>query len=180
MHAAAEAQIVGDIMSSRSVHVGPDATVELLLREAPTASIVHVVCHGHFISGAPFMAQLRMTPTSSHDGRLTMAELRERDFHDTRLVVLSACETGVVDIRGGDESLGLTRAFLEAGVPAIVATLWGVDDAFTAEFMRVFYGDLRRGAGPAVALRAAREAFIHSDQYSAPYFWAPFSLLGAA
>ena len=76
---------------------------------------------------------------------------------------------------------GLTRAFLYAGSDSVLATLWEVDDASTLALMKQFYGGLRKAAGTeakATALAQAQRALLSSKDYSHPYFWAPFVLVG--
>ncbi|MEK7407515.1 MAG: CHAT domain-containing protein [Acidobacteriota bacterium] len=100
---------------------------------------------------------------------------------DADLVVLSACQTGLGKLVRGEGMIGLTRAVLYAGSPRVVVSLWEVNDLATAVFMAAFYGAMRRGAGPAAALRKAKLSFLRSDTpaYRHPYFWAPFVLTGA-
>jgi CHAT domain-containing protein len=95
------------------------------------------------------------------------------------LVTLSACETGLGRLSGGDEQIGLVRAFGFAGAEAVLATLWRVDDASTFVFMDHVYRRIAEGSTPAAALRAAQLAFIRAPDpaYRAhPYFWAGFQL----
>jgi CHAT domain-containing protein len=75
--------------------------------------------------------------------------------------------------------ISLTRGFLYAGAPRVVATLWEVDDRTTAEAMKNFYeGMLGRGERPAEALRAAQIALLRTKGWDAPYYWAAFTLEG--
>ena len=97
---------------------------------------------------------------------------------------LSACQTGRTVVGGGDELLGLMRAFLGAGAASLVLSLWAVEDRSTARLMESFYGRLARGQSKSEALRAAQLEFIQSDagaengSYTHPYYWAPFFLVG--
>lgn len=95
------------------------------------------------------------------------------------LVVLSACQTALgKDVRG-EGLIGLSRGFMYAGTPRIVASLWRVPDRATAEFMAEFYrGVLRQGLTPAAALRAAQRKFQGEKLWSSPYYWAAFTLQG--
>ena len=81
--------------------------------------------------------------------------------------------------RLGEGLIGLTRGFLYAGSPRVVASLWEVDDRTTAELMKRFYKEmLGRGERPAAALRAAQTAFWRTKGWEAPYYWAAFTLQG--
>lgn len=96
---------------------------------------------------------------------------------DADLVTLSACETGLSKVANGDDLVGLTRGFLYAGSSSIVASLWKVDDAATAELMKNFYMQLEK-TNKRDALRSAQ--LETKKQYPHPYFWASFQLMGAA
>jgi CHAT domain-containing protein len=109
--------------------------------------------------------------------------LRLRDIYNVRLdadlVVLSACQTALGKEVGGEGLIGLTRAFMYAGAPRVVASLWQVNDLATAELMKHFYaGMLQRGLRPAAALRAAQLRMAEDRRWSSPYFWAGFVLEG--
>jgi CHAT domain-containing protein len=110
-----------------------------------------------------------------HDGWLTAADVMSLDLPGA-LVALSACESGRSEVIGGDEILGLTRAFLGTGAATLVVSLWVVQDETTAELMGTWYDRLRVGDGPAEALRAAQLEI--KDRHDHPYYWAPFVLVG--
>src|SRR5262249_51316376 len=86
----------------------------------------------------PMSSALLLTPGEGEDGRLEVRELFGLDLH-ARLVVLSACETGLGKLSRGDDLIGLQRAFLYAGTPTVVTTLWKVDDRASFLLMREFY-----------------------------------------
>jgi CHAT domain-containing protein len=90
--------------------------------------------------------------------------------------VLSACETGLGKLSRGDELVGLQRAFLYAGTPAVVTTLWKVDDRASYELVRALY-DRLDGLGPVEALRQAQIETLRA--YPHPFAWAAFGLTGA-
>jgi CHAT domain-containing protein/Tfp pilus assembly protein PilF len=95
------------------------------------------------------------------------------------LVVLSACRTALGKEVRGEGLVGLTRAFMYAGAPRVVASLWKVPDQATAELMRHFYrAMLTKGLSPSAALRASQLAMRRDQRWSAPYYWAGFVLQG--
>ena len=95
------------------------------------------------------------------------------------LVVLSACQTARGGEIEGEGLIGLTRGFLYAGAPRVVATLWAVDDRATALVMKHFYeGMLVRGLTPAAALRSAQAEMANTKGWESPYYWAAFTLQG--
>jgi len=102
-------------------------------------------------------ANVRPTPIGQDDGILTALEVAELDLSVVDLAVLSACETGLGEVAGGEGLLGLQRAFQEAGAGSVVTSLWKVDDDLTRALMSRFYENLwRQGQPPAKALREAQ------------------------
>jgi CHAT domain-containing protein len=95
------------------------------------------------------------------------------------LVVMSACQTALGAEVRGEGLVGLTRAFLYAGSPRVVASLWTVPDLSTAEFMTRFYRYmLVDGLAPAAALRRAQVSMWNEGRWARPYYWAAFTLQG--
>lgn len=95
-------------------------------------------------------------------------------------MMLSACETGLGKERRGEGVMGLTRAFMYAGAPTVGVSLWSVADKSTADLMTDFYRRLFSAGGGSTsgALRAAQLSMISGKKYSAPFYWAPFVLVG--
>jgi CHAT domain-containing protein/Tfp pilus assembly protein PilF len=117
-------------------------------------------------------------PKSVEDGLLQVYEIFNLRLN-AEMVVLSACETGLGKEVKGEGLIGLTRAFLYAGTPSVVVSLWKVDDRSTAELMVRFYRRLKDGTvGKADALRQAQLDLISEGKFPHPYFWAPFVLVG--
>jgi CHAT domain-containing protein len=141
-----------------------------LFEHSASAQVLHLACHGRFRPDNPLFSALQLA-----DGWLTV-----RDAYGLHLacelVTLSACETGVSALAPGDELIGLARGFFSAGAPALLVSLWTVDDEATARLMIAFYTHLQDGAGPAAALRTAQCQLLEDQPH--PYFWAPFILLG--
>ena len=172
--AAHEAETVAALLPHGQSFVGEAATLENLRAHAGDADVIHFACHAQFRTDSPVFSALHL-----HDGALT-AEVAESLHMPGALVVLSACETALHDGGGegssGDEMFGLTRAFLLAGAARVMAALWPVHDAATADLMSDFYGGLRRGQAPAAALRQAQ--LKERGRRGHPFFWASFSLMG--
>ncbi len=112
------------------------------------------------------------------DGLLSAYEAASLDLSGTRLVVLSACETGLGEIVDGLEVQGLGRAFSIAGAESVLMSLWKVDDSATRELMTGYYSRLAKGGGRAESLRDVQRDFLADSKRAHPYFWAAFELNG--
>jgi CHAT domain-containing protein len=108
------------------------------------------------------------------DGVLTALEAAGLDLWGTKLVVLSACETGVGEVRNGDGVYGLRRALVLAGVESQVMSLWQVSDEATRDLMVAYYQRLRAGEGRTEALRQVQLSMLHGPTWQHPFFWASF------
>ena len=127
---------------------------------------------GVALAGAETWRQCTTTMDDAENGILTAEEIAYLDLRRTALVVLSACDTGLGDIRLGEGVLGLRRAFHIAGAHTIVMSLWKVHDWATSELMGTFYENLIAGIDRAGALRAAQLKL--KNMYAHPYYWAAF------
>jgi CHAT domain-containing protein len=144
---------------------------------------VHFATHGLIDSVHPELSGLVLSLVDregrAQDGFLPAFEVFNLNL-PADLVVLSACRTALgKDIRG-EGLVGLTRAFMYAGTPRVVASLWKVDDSATAELMKRLYAGMLgpKRLRPAAALRAAQLGLWRDKAWSAPYYWAAFVLQG--
>src|SRR4029077_2211085 len=146
------------------------------------ARIVHFATHGFLNSETPELSGLVLSLVD-RNGNPTDGFLRLHDVYDLTLaadlVVLSGCRTALGKEVKGEGLLGLTRGFLYAGAPRVMASLWPVRDRATAELMQRFYrGVLHDGLPPAAALRAAQRSLRRDPRWRDPFYWAPFILQG--
>jgi CHAT domain-containing protein len=138
--------------------------------------VIHFACHGEFDPVNPLFSAIRLAkdPGTDGNGALTAHEIFGLPVH-AELVTLSACRTGLSNIEGGDELIGLNRAFLYAGTRSIMSTLWRVHDGSTAVLVKHFYRNYTRES-KADALRDSMRTV--RDYYPHPAYWAAFALTG--
>jgi CHAT domain-containing protein len=160
-----------------------DASRDTVLRaDLGQYRILHFATHSLLNNEHPELSGVVLSLVD-RSGRPQNGFLRLYDIYNLRLgsdlVVLSACQTALGGEIKGEGLIGLTRGFLYAGAPRVVATLWEIDDRTTAAMMKRFYeGMLARGERPAAALRAAQVATWKTRGWDAPYYWASFTLQG--
>jgi CHAT domain-containing protein len=118
----------------------------------------------------------KMIETTGDDGILTAAEVANMDLSNTKLVVLSACETGLGKIESSEGTFGLKRGFKMAGVDQIIVSLWNVPDKETMELMTLFYSDLSKTKDPVISFNKAQKEMRNLYPYE-PEKWAGFVLV---
>ncbi|MCC7307473.1 MAG: CHAT domain-containing protein [Acidobacteria bacterium] len=144
--------------------------------------IVHFATHGLLNSSHPELSGLLFSLVNER-GEPQNGFLRLQDIYEMKLgadlVVLSACQTGLGRNVSGEGLIGLTRGFMYAGAPRVVASLWKVDDAATAALMEHFYRQMLIEKLPAgAALRKAQMLLREDHRWRSPYYWAAFTLQG--
>jgi CHAT domain-containing protein/SpoVK/Ycf46/Vps4 family AAA+-type ATPase/Tfp pilus assembly protein PilF len=175
-YAQQEAHTIAQLYNTEAL-VGAAATQTALFSKARSAEILHIAAHGKYNRHNPLFSTLYLAPDDQDDGRLEVHDIYTLDLTlATNLVVLSACQTQLGELSKGDEVVGLTRAFLYAGTPSVMASLWSVDDKVTGLLMERFYTYLRSGMTKAQALRMAQMEV--RAEYPHPYYWAAFVLTG--
>jgi CHAT domain-containing protein len=150
-------------------------------RDMSSYRYVHVATHGLLDADRPQFTGvvLSLVGNKTNDGFLRTDEIFNLKL-GSPLVMLSACETGLGKEKRGEGVIGLTRAFMYAGAPTVGVSLWSVADKSTAGLMTDFYKRLLGATpqSPGAAMRGAQLAMISGKQYSAPFYWAPFVLVG--
>lgn len=144
--------------------------------------IIHFATHGLLNNAHAELSGVVLSLVDSR-GEPQNGFLRLHEIYNLRMpaemVVLSACQTGLGKEVRGEGLVGLTRGFMYAGAARVVASLWKVDDAATAELMKRFYrGVLEKKLRPAAALREAQAEMQKQERWRSPYFWAAFVLQG--
>src|ERR1700752_632923 len=154
----------------------------LAARDVSKYRVIHVATHGLLNAERPQFTGvvLSLVGNKTHDGFVRTDEVFNMRL-GSPLVMLSACETGLGKEKRGEGVMGLTRAFMYAGAPTVGVSLCSVADKSTADLMTDFYKRLLsspEGTTSSSALRGAQLAMISGKKYSAPFFWAPFVLVG--
>jgi CHAT domain-containing protein len=178
-HAVAEARALSERWQAKLI-CEDNATCERVRSLMAGRRVVHLATHGEFRHDNPLFSGLALA-----DGWLTTLDVFNLRL-SASLVTLSGCHTGRSLVGGGDELLGLTRAFLAAGAASLVISQWATQDRATAFLMERFYERLENGMPKSAALREAQMGLLHkaearsgeSIDYQHPFFWAPFYLVG--
>jgi CHAT domain-containing protein/tetratricopeptide (TPR) repeat protein len=190
---ALEARRIKSLFPDATVLARDQATKAAVLHlEAP--HVLHIATHGFFIqdpqhkvanpllrSGLALSGANLGTGTdgdAGHEGILTALEASNLDLWGTKLVTLSACDTGVGEVKNGEGVYGLRRAFFLAGAESLVMSLWPVNDYVTRELMTDYYSGLKRGLGRGDALRQAELAMLARKGRQHPFYWASFIQAG--
>ncbi len=181
------------------------AATEAVVKSMKGPAIVHIATHGYFqpdveqasvgvhqenaknnpllrsgllLAGASATIKGDVMPNleSNDNGVLTAYEAMNLSLDGTDMIILSACETGLGDVRAGEGVYGLQRAFLVAGAKAMVMSLWKVDDAATQALMTNFYTNLAKGTPKAKAFKQAQLQLM--TKFKEPYYWGAFVMMG--
>ena len=166
-----ESKNVAELFSTQSDD-GKSATKDKVIEKCIDKDVIHFSCHGYFDDADPLSSGVKL-----YDSVLTAREIFDMRLN-TELVTLSACQTGLNQRSPGDDLIGLTRAFIYAGAPSVIVSLWSVDAHSTQELMHEFYTLLKNGTDKATALQEAQKRIMEKEGYSHPYYWAPFVLVG--
>lgn len=169
-HAVAEAQSLHTKWGG-NVFVEQQATANVL--NGSGCQVLHLSTHGvHRVDHHFDLSYLELADADVYEDDLLQMDLNHE------LVTLSACEIGSVKVAPGEELIGLGRAFLYAGVEAVVASLWQVREEVTAKLMESFYTQLLQGESKSYALRQAQLDFLAHSPQTHPVYWGAFQLIG--
>lgn len=146
------------------------ATRDAFVENSNASEFLHIATHAVFRQDNPMFSSFKLA-----DGWFTAFDLFSM-VCQTNLVTLSGCQSGMSEVAGADDLLGLMRGFLYAGARSLLLSLWNVNDESTAALMTRFYQEWRKGAAKSTAFRNSMLA-IRAD-YPNPFYWAPFLLVG--
>jgi len=183
---ALEARSVADFYPNRkSVLVRDDAKESKIVDELKMADVAHFAMHFVVNDESEMRSGFPLAPESSNssatsDGILQSYEIYGLNLRRTRLVVLSACQTGIEKQYRGEGAVGAARPFIVAGVPTVVASLWPVDSDASTQLMIEFHKHRHQSMPVVKALKQSQLELINGQNplYRHPYYWAPFLTIG--
>jgi CHAT domain-containing protein len=182
---AEEARAIKALFPDAALFTGSHAR-KATLQNVEAPRMLHIASHGFFLQDArangenPLLraglalAGANLPRDSGEGGILTALEASGLNLWGTKLVTLSACDTGIGEVRNGEGVYGLRRAFVLAGAEALVMSLWPVSDSIARETMVEYYTGLRAGLGRGDALRQSKLAMLKRDARRHPFYWASF------
>jgi len=197
--AEADEIATGAIREERVLRLsGAAASREAFVERAPGYRVLHLATHAYVLpehccshrpllrSGLAFAGANRRAEAGgvpgADDGILTAEEIASLDLSGVEWVVLSACETGLGEVRAGEGVVGLRRAFERAGAGTVIMSLWDVDDGAARAFMRALYAARRSGLATSEAMRRAGLAILARQRSlgrsTHPYLWGGFTAVG--
>ena len=191
--ARSEGETIGHIFPEAKLFVDEQA-IETTLKQVHRPYWLHLATHGFFLpnplqagisrfenpllrSGLA-LAGANARKSGKDDGILTAFEVAALDLWGTKMVVLSACETGNGEVKTGEGVMGLRRAFVLAGAETQVSSLWRASDDATPKLMQYFYSNLKANMGRAEALQQAQLKMLKQGITAEPYYWANFICIG--
>jgi CHAT domain-containing protein/tetratricopeptide (TPR) repeat protein len=174
-HGYDEARDVASFFNTQPI-LGDAATASAFLKNAGDYDIIHLIAHFDHDKHNSQFARVMLGHGKNDDGALELDQVVGLDLRKTSLVVLSGCQSQTGKLSRGDDIVGLSRAFIYAGSPSVIASLWSVDDEATRALMALFYTHLKQGLSKAEALRASQMDM--RQKYPHPYYWAGFVLTG--
>ncbi|MFO7890007.1 MAG: CHAT domain-containing protein [bacterium] len=171
---------IAENFRNSTVYTGKQANEERFKQIASDFNIIHLATHFLVDDSQPMYSKIVLSQAGneSEDGLLQTYEIYNMKLN-ADMVVLSGCNTGMGELKRGEGLMGITRAFLYAGVPSLVVSLWPVEDRSTAVLMDTFYQYLNKGSSENRALQKAKIDLIKSsDIKQDAFYWAPFVLIG--
>jgi CHAT domain-containing protein len=179
---ADEARSINDLfvkngISSKSYTYSDANEINIKSEDISKSRYLHFATHGIVDEAKPELSQIFLSSASDEDGNLYTGEIYNLKLN-ADLVTLSACQTGLGKIYKGEGIVGLSRALLYAGANNMLVSLWSVADQSTANLMVDFYEKSLSDYSYTEGLQLAKKEMILGKKYSAPYYWAPFILIG--
>lgn len=172
--AEAEARTIAALWGKSRVILRGNATETLIKQSAASFRYIHLASHGQFNPANPMQSRMLLSVDKDNDGDLMVSEIYDLNLN-ADLVTLSACQTGLGDVKNGDDVVGLNRGFLYAGASSILASLWEVPDNATRDLMTDFYKNLKIMDMRSAIQKAQLSTY---KKYKHPIAWAAFQMTG--
>jgi CHAT domain-containing protein len=173
-----EVRKISSIVKGSEAFFGKDATKARFMSRSPASNIIHIAAHSTVDDLDPLYSIVRLASSANGGGDLEAHEVYRMNLAATRMVVLSACDSGGGRISAGEEFWGFQRTFLGAGVRTLLLSHWPVYDDSTAQLMEHFYAHLQTDS-PIGALRKAQLELMKTPRFADPVHWASFMVVGA-
>jgi CHAT domain-containing protein len=178
-HAEEEIRRISEFFPTSKILVRENANEGEIKNLLPEWNVVHFACHAEFSEKQPLQSGLFLASKAAEDGIFQVHEIFSLKLGQTSLVSLSACETGLSRVGGGDDLVGLAVAFMYAGSPSILSSLWSVDDRSTSLLMERFYENwVKKNMSRSASLRHAQIYLKTMPEFCHPFFWGAFQLTG--
>jgi CHAT domain-containing protein len=169
-------------------YLGKSANVKTFREHRPSIGIIHIAAHTFINDSIPELSGIFFSNESDSNSSgnetykdvIYVNEIYNLDIN-SRLAILSACETGNSKLLKGEGLISIGRAFQYAGCPAMIMSLWKISDRSAAEIMKRFCQNLKKGRNVDVALRDAKMSFLNHagvTGHSHPFYWSAFVLIG--
>lgn len=175
-----EARAIADLYDHQKPVIGPAATDAAIERLAPRFDVLHFAAHAVVGREAADLSHLVLSSDGHSTGAVFASEIAQWRLPRTKLVILSGCSTGDGKLSATEGTSSLARAFFSAGVPAVISSLWPIDDNDTADFFIAFHRHLAQGHPAAIALRETQIKWLEDGRSGAHPVsaWAAFQLFG--
>ncbi len=174
-YSSEEIENIDNLIANNVVLLANQATETNLKTDAPESNIIHISSHSFLYNSQPLIL-LSQGNDDKNDGFLELGEILQMKLKSD-LVVLSSCRSGLGEVEEAEGTLGMQKAFFDAGASSVIVSLWDVNDKYTSYFMESFYKNLSEGMNKTKSLQKAKIDFI--EKYSAnPYYWSAFILSG--
>jgi CHAT domain-containing protein len=176
--AKTEAIEIAKLYKDPKVFIENNATKEKIKQNLNNTDVFHFAGHYVVEENTPLFSSMILAGNTKKESNLANYEINKKLSH-IRLIVLSACDTGIEKYYKGEGMIGASRTFLAANVPIVVASQWSVDSEATKDLMIRFH-KLRKTENLTTveALRHSQIEMLKNEQFKEPYYWAAFATLG--
>lgn len=192
LYAEKEINAISKLFPNSLTLSGKEAKENRIIATLKNFEIIHFASHSLIDERMPLYSSIILSPSpdsskrllieNPEDGLLMLPEIFSLNLSQAKLVVLSSCDTALGKLVKGEGIIGLSRAFMYAGTPSLLSSLWKIEDKSTCLLFQKFYENFRKvDSSKAQALRYSQLSFIKNEEYQEykhPFFWSSFLILG--